>query len=37
MGGLIQAVGVAFMGLLAVWLASFLLGSIVGFMGGLFS
>ena len=37
MGGLIQAVGLAFMGLLAVWLASFLLGSAVGFISALFS
>ena len=36
MGGLIQAVGVAFMGLLALWLASALLGFPIGFLDGWF-
>lgn len=37
MGGLLEAVGASFVLLLATWLASFLVGGIIGFFTGLFS
>ncbi|AFZ13037.1 hypothetical protein Cri9333_2162 [Crinalium epipsammum PCC 9333] len=37
MGGFIKSVALAFIGLLTIWLAAFLLGSLIGFFSGLFA